>query len=184
MNDTEAIKKCLTGEKECFSFLVKKYQNEAFSHAAAILGNIEDSRDAVQDAFLDAFRSLKKFDSSKRFYPWLYAILRNRCLKMVQAQKKTAKIEPGILKILAKPSDEASRAAAELVEQALLELSPQEREILTLKHLDGLCYEDISERLVIPVGTVMSRLYHARMRFREKVKRIRKSENFGKYDNE
>lgn len=177
MDDTEAIKKCLAGEKESFSFLVERYQNEAFSHAAAILGNIEDARDAVQDAFLDAFRSLEKFDSSRRFYPWLYTILRNRCLKIMLVQKKLTKIEPGIL---AMPQDEVSRANTELVETALLELTPQEREILTLKHLDGLSYENIAERLDIPVGTVMSRLYHARMRFREKVKRIQAKEISGK----
>ena len=177
MDDKEAIKKCLAGEKESFSFLVERYQNEAFSHAAAILGNIEDARDAVQDAFLDAFRSLEKFDSSRRFYPWLYTILRNRCLKIMLVQKKLTKIEPGIL---AMPQDEVSRANTELVETALLELTPQEREILTLKHLDGLSYENIAERLDIPVGTVMSRLYHARMRFREKVKRIQAKEISGK----
>ena len=175
MDDIEAIKKCLAGEKESFSLLVKKYQNEAFSHSAAILGNIEDAHDAVQDAFLDAFRSLKKFDRSKRFYPWLYTILRNRCLKIVQTRKKFTKFEPGILSM---PPEEALRAETELVEQALLEVSPQDREILMLKHLDELSYENISDRLNIPIGTVMSRLYHARMRFREKVKRIQEKENF------
>ena len=53
-----------------------------------------------------------------------------------------------------------------------MELTPQFREVLTLKHLDGLSYEKIAERLDIPVGTVMSRLYHARLKFREKVNRI------------
>ena len=53
-----------------------------------------------------------------------------------------------------------------------MELTPQFREILMLKHLDGLSYEEIAEKLDIPVGTVMSRLYHARLKFREKVNRI------------
>ncbi len=173
MDDINAIKKCLAGEIENFSFLVKKYQNEAFAHAIAILGNAEDAHDAVQDAFLDAFKALGKFDSLQKFYPWLYVILRNRCFKIAQSQKRKIEITSGELKIIAVQPDETSKAETELVEQALFELTPLDREILTLKHLDGLSYEEIAQRLVIPAGTVMSRLYHARMRFREKVKRIR-----------
>jgi RNA polymerase sigma-70 factor (ECF subfamily) len=52
----------------------------------------------------------------------------------------------------------------------------QEREIITLKHLDGLSYETIAQKLEIPIGTVMSRLYHARMKFREKVTKIQAKE--------
>ena len=132
----------------------------------------------MQEAFLDAFKALKKFDSSRKFYPWFYAILRNRCFKLAESRKRETKIDPGILTILACPSGKASKAAAELVEQALLELSPYDREVLTLKHLDGLSYENIAERLDIPLGTVMSRLYHARMRFREKVERIQGKDDF------
>ena len=181
MNDIEEIKKCIAGKTESFGLLVKKYQNEAFSHAIAILGNTEDAKDAVQDAFLDAFRALDRFDSKKKFYPWLYSILRNRCFKIAQLRKNKFEIKSGELKILASPSDEDSRAETELVEQALFELSLQDREILTLKHLDGLGYVQIAERLEIPVGTVMSRLYHARIRFREKVNRIQAKENSREY---
>ena len=71
-----------------------------------------------------------------------------------------------------------------LVEKALLEISPEDREILTLKHLDGLSYEIIAESLGIPVGTVMSRLYYTRKRFRQKVNSIREKDDFGETDNE
>jgi RNA polymerase sigma-70 factor (ECF subfamily) len=184
MNDTEAIKNCLAGETESFSFLVKKYQYEAFGHAITILGNSDDALDAVQEAFLDAFRTLKKFDVSRRFYPWLYTILRNRCFKMLATHRKEVKTEFGKLEILSIPAEKESLDKVTLVEKALLEMSPEDREILTLKHLDGLNYEIIAERLDIPVGTVMSRLYYARRRFREKVISIRKSENFRELENE
>lgn len=177
MNDINAITKCLAGETENFSFLVKKYQNEAFAHAITILGNAEDAMDAVQDAFIDAFRALEKFDNSQRFYPWLYVILRNRCFKIAQSRKRKIEFASGESKILISPRDEKSKAETELVEQALLELTPPEREILTLKHLDGLSYEEIAKRLGIPIGTVMSRLYHARMKFREKIQRIQEKDN-------
>jgi RNA polymerase sigma-70 factor, ECF subfamily len=177
MDDKTVIEKCLAGETEYFSFLVRQYQKEAIGHAAAILGNPDDALDAVQDSFIDAFRALKTFDSSRRFYTWFYTILRNRCFKFVRSRKIQAKTERNELKILAEPSDNSSKAATELVEKALLELSMQEREILTLKHLDGLSYETITQKLEIPIGTVMSRLYHARLKFREKVTRIQAKDN-------
>lgn len=178
MNDIEAIKNCLAGETESFGLLIKKYQNEAFSHAVAILGNFEDAQDAVQEAFLDAFKALNKFDISQKFYPWLYVILRNRCFKIAESHKKQMRNERDELKILSLPSNDKNRIETELIEKTLLELSHQDREILILKHLDGLSYENIAERLDIPIGTVMSRLYYARMRFREKVSRIQAEENY------
>jgi RNA polymerase sigma-70 factor (ECF subfamily) len=184
MNDTEAIKKCLTGETESFGFLVKKYQCEAFGHAIAILGNSDDALDAVQEVFLDAFRTLKKFDVSRRFYPWLYTILRNRCFKMLSTQRKEVKAEFDKLEILSDSAEDESNDKVTLVEKALFEMSPEDREILTLKHLDGLSYEIIAKRLDIPVGKVMSRLYYARKRFREKVNSIRKKDDFRETDNE
>ena len=184
MNDTEAIKNCLAGETESFSFLVKKYQCEAFGHATAILGNSEDALDAVQETFLDAFRTLKKFDVSRRFYPWLYTILRNRCFKILATHRKEVKAEFSKLEILSITSENEFGNKVILVEKALIEMSPEDREILTLKHLDGINYEIIAQRMDIPVGTVMSRLYYARKRFREKVNSIRKKEDFRELENE
>ena len=184
MNDTDAIKKCLAGETESFAFLVKKYQCEAFGHATAILGNSDDALDVVQEAFLDAFRTLKKFDISRRFYPWLYTILRNRCFKMLAAHRKEVRAEFGKLEILSDSAEDKSDDKVTLVEKTLLEMSPEDREILTLKHLDGLNYEIIAERLDIPVGTVMSRLYYARRRFREKVNRFQEKDDFQELENE
>ena len=178
MNDIDAIKKCQMGKTESFSFLIKKYQKEAYSHAITILGNPDDALDAVQDAFLDAFRALEKFNITKRFYPWLYTILRNRCYKILASRNRETTIETDQLQILASPKEKTFRLEVSLVEQALVELSPQDREILTLKHLDGLSYDELARRLDIPVGTVMSRLYYARLRFREKVDRIRKQDDF------
>lgn len=150
MDDKTVIERCLAGETEYFSFLVRQYQKEAIGHAVAILGNPDDALDAVQDAFLDAYGALKTFDGSRVFYVWFYAILRNRCFKFVRSRKRQTDIESGKLKILAVPSNEISKAATELVEQALLELSMEDREILTLKHLDGLSYETIAQKWEYP----------------------------------
>jgi len=184
MDDLTAIEKCKAGETNAFNHLVKKYQSEAIGHAVAILGSREEALDAVQQAFLDAYRALKKFDSTRRFYPWLYTILRNQCFKILAFRKKHAAISLNEVEILAQPENDSTSSEAALLERALHELSPEDRELLTLKHLDGLSYSELAERLGIPAGTVMSRLYYARKRFHEKLLRIQEQDDFEEINNE
>ena len=170
MDDGAAIRACRAGDRQAFRHLVERYQAQAIGHAIGILGNREDAMDAVQDAFIDSFQSLNRFDLSRRFYPWFYIILRNRCYKSAAARtrQKTDSIEEA--QIL-EPSASMPYEELFLLDRALLELDPEDREIITLKHLDGLTYEELAERLRIPEGTVMSRLFHARKRLRERLTR-------------
>jgi len=168
MDDAAAIGRSLAGEREAFRHLVERYESEALAHAATILGNREDARDAVQEAFLDAFRKLAQYDHSRRFYPWFYTILRHRCLKLLAARVRQLPGTSPAVEILARPVDSAPEDVGAL-EPALHGLASEERELLTLKYLDGLTYDELAQRLGIPRGTVMSRLYHARRRLRERV---------------
>jgi RNA polymerase sigma-70 factor, ECF subfamily len=166
MDDATAIKKCLAGEKEAFRFLVERYQSQAVAHAVTILGNREDALDAVQEAFVDAYQNLKKFDAERRFYPWFYVLLRNRCFKMTAKRKQTENVEE--TEILA-PQNGVSREDTLALEKALLALTAEDREIIALKYLDGFSYDEIAEHLQIPKGTVMSRLFYARKQLQAKL---------------
>jgi len=168
MDDAAAIEKVQKGEREAFRFLVESYQAQAVSHAAAILGNREDAQDAAQEAFIDAFRALRRFDKERRFYPWFYVLLRNRCYKMTAKRRETQNLEE--LEIIA-PQNNLPREEQIALDNALLALSGEEREIIALKYLDGLSYDEISERLEIPRGTVMSRLFYARKQLQAKLER-------------
>lgn len=167
MEDEAAIRRCAAGEREAFRFLVERYQAEAIGHATGILGRRDDAPDAVQEAFLDAYRALGRFDSTRRFYPWFYAILRNRCYKMMaeRARRESGVEAGGLLDRAASGNIEETLA----LEQALLSLEAEDRELVTLRHLDGLSYAELAQRLGIPLGTVMSRLFHARRRLRERL---------------
>jgi RNA polymerase sigma-70 factor (ECF subfamily) len=170
MDDRNAILACRAGDRQAFRHLVESYQAQAIGHAIGILGNREDALDAVQEAFLDAFQALNRFDLSRSFYPWLYVILRNRCYKAAAARtrEKSESIEEFAI---LEPSAVIPYEEHLLLERALLRLDPEDREIISLKHLDGLSYEELSERLGIPAGTVMSRLFHARGRLRARLTR-------------
>jgi RNA polymerase sigma-70 factor (ECF subfamily) len=117
-------------------------------------------------SFLDAYLALPKFDAARRFYPWFYVLLRHRCYKLAARNKPAEDIEE--LVVLA-PQSEVSREESLALEAALGALPDEDRELLTLKYLDGLSYDELCERLEIPPGTVMSRLFAARKKLRAKL---------------
>ena len=170
MDDSKVIEKCQKGDGEAFRFLVERYQNQALAHAAAILRSRDAALDAVQEAFIDAFQSLKNFDSTRRFYPWFYVLLRNRCYKSAANAKRKMAETIEEFQILAPQANLAPEETLTL-ERALISLSDEDRELVTLKHLDGLSYEELAERLGIPKGTVMSRLFYARKHLRAQIER-------------
>jgi RNA polymerase sigma-70 factor (ECF subfamily) len=168
MNDHEAIMRCRAGDREAFRHLVTRYEREAIGHARAILGDAEEARDAAQEAFFAAYRSLDRFDEARRFYPWLYTILRNRCLKLLAARTSRRPESLDDLELVA-PAPGLPAEEALALERALLDLGPEDREVLTLRHFDGLTYSELAALLEIPEGTVMSRLFNARRRLRERL---------------
>lgn len=170
MDDQSAIEGCRAGDKDAFRHVVEHYQAEAIGHAIAILGNREDAMDAVQEAFIDTFQALDRIDLTRRFYPWFYIILRNRCYKLAAGRKKREMNRSDETEIVA-PRASMQPEHSMLLEQAMLELPAEDRELITLRHLDGLSYEELAERLEVPQGTIMSRLYYARKRLREKLAR-------------
>ena len=159
MDDADVIERCLKGERDAFRYLVERYQAQAVGHALAILMNREDASDAAQEAFTDAFQALGKFDRTRRFYPWFYVLLRNRCYKLIAKRRDTETIETAEMLAPQQGVSEEERIA---LERALRGLSRADREIVALKYLDGFSYDEIAELLKIPRGTVMSRLFYAR----------------------
>ncbi len=167
--DLEVIRRCRDGDADSFRALVERYEREAIAHARSILGSREDALDMVQEAFHDAYRGLDRFDCEMEFYPWFYVILRNRCYALLKSRKKLAAVNLDVCQGLIVTSSSGISSEVEDIEETLLELSSADREILLLKYLEGRTYRELAERLEIPIGTVMSRLFHARRRLREKL---------------
>ena len=164
MDDAETIKSCQQGDREAFRHLVERYQKRAVAHALAILFDREDAEDAVQDAFIDAFKAIGTFDTSRPFYPWFYVLLRNRCYKMTVKVRATESLDEALLASSERQDD--TRLA---LEKALHSLTREEREIVSLKYFNELSYDELAAHLQIPRGTVMSRLFNARRRLQSKL---------------
>jgi len=163
MDDAEAIKRCQQGDREVFRHLVERYQKRAVAHALAILFNRDDAEDAVQEAFIDAFRAIATFDTSRTFYQWFYVLLRNRCYKMTARRRLTESIDEAVL---VDPQPGVTNETRLALEKALQSLTREEREIIGLKYFSGLSYDELAVHLQIPRGTVMSRLFSARRRLK------------------
>jgi RNA polymerase sigma-70 factor (ECF subfamily) len=166
----------LEGDPDAFRTLVERYQGRALGHAMAIMRNRDEAQDAVQDAFLAAHRALRTFDRDRAFYSWFYAILRNCCYKLL-ARRRTDEVDHVRLDLLESPGIGLDERLA--IERALAALSPADREIVMLRHLDGLSYAELATSLEVPVGTVMSRLFNARKRLRDVLTRGLPSEQIG-----
>lgn len=160
MDDAAAIRACRGGEINAFRHIVERYQSRALVHARLLTRNEADAADAVQDAFVDAFRGLAGFEAGRPFYGWFYVLLRNRCFK--QTSRRGTRAESGIS---VEPVVEPTVSVDQLdLWRAIDRLAPSDAELIVLKHVEGWTYEELSVSLGIPRGTVMSRLYAARQR--------------------
>jgi RNA polymerase sigma-70 factor (ECF subfamily) len=173
MDEARAINLCLKHRDPVgFDFLVSKYRREAFVHARTLMGNEHDALDACQESFARAFAALPRLEHLTSFYPWFYRILRNCCLNMLdrrvtrdryaESEADEQRIDSVTPASLMEQQEE--RAA---VRTALQRLPAGMREILAMKYMEGRSYDEIAGLLGIPRGTVMSRLYHARLAFKD-----------------
>jgi RNA polymerase sigma-70 factor, ECF subfamily len=160
MDDAAAIRACLAGNVNAFRHVVERYQSRALAHARLLTRDEADAADATQDAFVDAFRNLRTFDPGRKFYAWFYVLLRNRCFK--QRSRRGTRAESGILS--ERPIGPAVSETQLDLWRAIDRLSPDDAELVVLKHIEGWTYEELSKTLHVPRGTVMSRLYGARQR--------------------
>ena len=166
VEDAALVGRCLDGDARAFEALVERYQRPLFTVAARMLGSREDAADATQNALFRAYENLRGFDPDRRFFSWIYRIVVNECLNVLRARRPTE--EPRDCRMAAsggafeRLADGERRAA---VQRALMQLSPELRAVIVLRHYAGLSYDAIGAALDgIPVKTVKSRLYTARQR--------------------
>jgi RNA polymerase sigma-70 factor (ECF subfamily) len=172
--EAELIRKCRAGDQRFYEPLVRAYEDEGHRLAMGILGDPDAAHDAVQQAFIKAYRALDRFELGRSFRPWFLQILRNQCRDMLRRRKAGFEVkrmdQVMAERLPSSSSPERDQRRAEIRETlwaALGRLSVDHREVLVMKELEGYNYGEIGEALEIPEGTVASRLYHARRALRE-----------------
>jgi RNA polymerase sigma-70 factor (ECF subfamily) len=167
------IERARRGDVSAFRQLVDKYQSRAFAVALGMVRNREDALDICQEAFLRVHRGLKNFEGDAQFYTWLYRIVHNVAIDHLRRRRvdvvplEALGGEPAIAADESETDPSRALDAEERCERfkaALATLSESHRAVLTLRELEGMSYEEIAGVVGCPIGTVMSRLFHARRR--------------------
>ncbi len=182
-DDNQLIHAALGGSAEAFGQLVRRYQDRLYHTVKHVVGSAEDARDVVQEAFTKAFTGLERFQQNSTFYTWLCSIALNAARTHLRRQRSRraqqtcsidARREIDDFEPLAHgsdPQDDAQRnEQVAQVWQALARLDDDHRQVVVLREIDGLSYEQIAQVLELPIGTVRSRLFRARTRLRDLLK--------------
>ena len=180
------IERVLAGDAEAFEPLVLEHQTNVYRLALRLTGNEADAADAAQDAFLKAYASLATFRGESRFSVWLYRLTNNVCIDLLRRRRDAVPLQTeddeGSETELPLPDErwdpEALAQRAEdvrAVRAAMAALPADCREILTLREIGGLSYEELAASLGLELGTVRSRLNRARKKLADE---LMKSGNF------
>jgi len=178
--EKDIIKKVTGGNKNAFEELVLANQKNVYNLALKMTKNEEDALDLSQEAFIKAYRQLSGFRGDSKFSVWLYRLTYNLCIDFLRKnsgaktisldyEDNTGDIKPLEIPDLRNlPEDNAIRSETRKnIAESIKELPDNHREILVMREITGMSYEDISSALGISAGTVKSRLARARERLIE-----------------
>jgi RNA polymerase sigma-70 factor, ECF subfamily len=161
--DRALVRRYLGGHQDAAEGLVDRYQTRLFNVALRMLGNAQDAEDVTQTVFLNAFVKLRTYDPAYRFFSWIYRMTVNESLNVLKRRKRIVTLED--IPVPGAGPDRATEVE-DRVEKALMQLKPDDRAVVVLRHFVAFSYEEIADVLEIPVKTVKSRLFTARERLR------------------
>ena len=185
IEEIKYVKRAARGDSRANEELVNLYQGPVYNLCFRMVGNAEDAADMSQEAFLKAWKNLAGFQFESAFSTWLYRLASNCCLDFLRSKKR----RPTISLVMSNDEEEEqvmdvedtapgpeeqlfTREDREILQKALGEIDPEQRQILTLRVVNDLSYGEIAEILGIKEGTVKSRLSRARENLRKKVLQI------------
>jgi RNA polymerase sigma-70 factor (ECF subfamily) len=187
--EKEVIDACKAGDEKAFGEVVLTYQRRVYNIAYRMLGNKEEAKDLAQEVFLSVFESIKNLREEVKFEPWLIQITLNHCRnrwkylkrrKYFQSDSLDDPIETGegeIPRQVYDPSDNPEtllekKMIQDLIQRGLLQLKEEQRQLIVLRDLQGLSYEEIGRLFSLPEGTVKSKIHRARMDLKEQLEKM------------
>lgn len=165
------IGKAQTGDKEAFALLVKRYKETLFRYAYGMLSDRMEAEDVAQEALIKAYYSLPNLGNIYAFSSWLSRIVSHLCYDRIHKRKRTT-IAAGELIETHGSNHVMEQTELHLaIHEAMKQLSPEHREAIVLRDVQGYSYEEIAGMLQIPLGTVKSRISAARLLLRKEMNR-------------
>lgn len=176
MTEQELVRAAAGGDTEAFERLVRTYENKIYHLALRMCGSADEAADIAQEAFLAAWRGLPSFRGEAGFATWLYRLTSNAAIDYLRRQKKQRgdmsldDEELGLDAVDSAPGPQETAEGSELrsaVAAGLNQLSEGHRQVLVLREIQGLSYEEIASVLELDIGTVKSRISRARSSLRK-----------------
>ncbi len=183
--DLELVKRCQAGDTRAFDALVTKYRGRVYCMTYHLIQNETEAWDLAQEAFIKAWRGIGSFKSDATFFTWLYRITHNVCYDWLRKKKiqgdgefddsRTEHVAAAgaeaVPRAVRSPSEQIGGAELKArIDEAIARLSPDHRQAILLKEIEGLRYHEIAEVMQTSIGTVMSRLFYARKKLQELLK--------------
>lgn len=168
--DEELVRSIQQGDVLAFEILVKRYQRRLFSFVFHIIYDVHAAEEVVQDALFSVYQSIDRVDVAKKFSSYLFTIAKNTAISYLRRQKQTVSL--GEIEELASEEETLYEELIEAekqhrVRQSLLALEEKYRRVISLYYFDDLSYEEISQKLKLPVNTVRTHLLRAKQQLKE-----------------
>lgn len=173
--ESAVVRAVLDGDVNAFEMLVREYEKNVYNLALRMVGNGEDAADMSQEAFIKAYNSLNSFRGDSKFSVWLYRIVSNVCLDFIRSRKRKQTVSLSVeddngedVELdIADDTQSPERLmdkqlTRDAVRRGLASLPPGQRQILLLREIQGMSYDEIAEVLNVEAGTVKSRIFRAR----------------------
>jgi len=168
--DILSIREVLKGNQHAFAAIVRRYQRQLYAHIQKLVRRHDDVDDVLQETFVRAYQHLAEFDTTRPLYPWLRRIAFNLAISHLRAVGRLQPIDDlpdDFLKDIFDPQRELENAELHVaINRAIAGLPADQQTIISLQFRNGCSYQEISEQLHIPIGTVMSQLARAKEKLR------------------
>jgi RNA polymerase sigma-70 factor, ECF subfamily len=168
--DEELLAGFMSGRREMFEALVRRYEEPLYAFIYRMNGNTDDAAEIFQETCLRAFRHAGSFGGKSRFKTWLYSIAMNVCRSRWQRTRRSHQIGHLSDNVPSDgpdpPSDAASQELSERIAEAMDELPDEQREVVVFKVYEDMSFPEIAQALSRPVGTVKSQMRYALQRLR------------------
>jgi len=163
--------RCQIGDKDAFAELIERYERPLRYFINRLLDNSELTEDIYQDTWLTVIRRIHGLREIDAFPAWLYRIARNKVYQQLRKKKNVSRLDENIAVEDHAEDDDFSVEDAAKVHKCLKELPPEYREVLMLRFLEQMSYQQISQVLNCKLGTVRSRLYYAKLALKKELEK-------------
>jgi len=168
------VVRCQLGDQAAFAQILSVCQPRLRAYLHRMLPGVHDVDDVAQEVWADVFKDLGSLAKPASFLPWLYRIAHNRAARLMRSARQPAASLDDVTEAMeADESLDFTAEDAQAVHDALARLTDVHREVLLLRFLEDMSYEDIALVLQCPVGTVRSRIHHAKAALRQILENVR-----------